>query len=47
MVRGETTSAPATFVALPIVPAIVAIVASLVPAPCATRVDPIAALSVD
>jgi ABC-type lipoprotein release transport system permease subunit len=42
-----TTSDPATFVALPVLLAVVAVVASLIPALRAARVDPMTALRVD
>jgi len=47
LVYGVTTSDPATFVALPLLLAVVAIVASLIPALRAARVDPMTALRVD
>jgi putative ABC transport system permease protein len=47
LVYGVTTSDPATFVALPLVLAAVAVVASLLPALRAARVDPMTALRVD
>ena len=47
LVYGVTTSDPATFVALPVLLAVVAVVASLIPALRAARVDPMTALRVD
>jgi predicted permease len=47
LVYGVTTSDPVTFVALPLLLAAVAFVASLVPALRASRVDPMTALRVD
>ncbi len=47
LVYGVTTSDPLTFVALPLLLAAVAFVASLVPALRASRVDPMVALRVD
>jgi putative ABC transport system permease protein len=47
LVYGVTTSDPATFVALPALLAGVAVIASLVPALRAARVDPMTALRVD
>lgn len=47
LVYGVTTSDPITFVALPLLLAAVAFVASLVPALRASRVDPMTALRVD
>jgi putative ABC transport system permease protein len=47
MVYGVSTADPATFVLLPIVLAAVALVASLIPALRAARVDPMTALRVD
>ena len=47
LVYGVTTSDPVTFVALPVLLAIVAGVASLIPALRAARVDPMTALRVD
>jgi putative ABC transport system permease protein len=47
LVYGVTTSDPVTFAALPLLLAIVAVIASLVPALRAARVDPMTALRVD
>jgi putative ABC transport system permease protein len=47
LVYGVTTSDPATFVALPVLLAVVAVIASLIPALRAARVDPMTALRVD
>jgi putative ABC transport system permease protein len=47
LVYGISTSDPATFVALPLLLATVAVVASLIPALRAARVDPMTALRVD
>jgi ABC-type lipoprotein release transport system permease subunit len=47
LVYGVTTSDPATFIALPMLLGIVAVVASLIPALRAARVDPMTALRVD
>ncbi|MGE0463052.1 MAG: ABC transporter permease [Vicinamibacterales bacterium] len=47
LVYGISTSDPITFIALPLLLAIVAVVASLVPALRAARVDPMTALRVD
>jgi ABC-type antimicrobial peptide transport system permease subunit len=47
LVFGISTADPATFLALPLLLAIVAIVASLIPALRAARVDPMTALRVD
>jgi putative ABC transport system permease protein len=47
LVYGVTTSDPATFVALPMLLAIVAVIASLIPALRAAKVDPMTALRVD
>jgi predicted permease len=47
LVYGVTTSDPVTFVALPVLLAIVAVVASLIPALRAARVDPMTALRVE
>lgn len=47
LVYGVTTSDPLTFVALPVLLALVGLVASLIPALRASRVDPMTALRVD
>lgn len=47
LVFGVTTSDPATFIALPVLLAVVAIIASLIPALRAARIDPMTALRVD
>jgi putative ABC transport system permease protein len=47
LVYGVTTSDPMTFVALPVLLGVVAIVASLIPALRASRVDPMTALRVE
>jgi ABC-type antimicrobial peptide transport system permease subunit len=47
LVYGVSTSDPTTFVALPLILALVAIVASLIPALRAAKVDPMTALRVD
>ena len=47
LVYGVTTTDPLTFVSLPIVLGVVALVAGLFPALRATRVDPLEALRVD
>ena len=47
LVYGVSTSDPATFLALPVLLAAVAVVASLIPALRAARVDPMTALRVD
>jgi putative ABC transport system permease protein len=47
LVYGITTSDPATFIALPLLLATVAVIASLIPALRAAKVDPMTALRVD
>jgi len=47
LVYGVSTSDPVTFIALPLLLALVAVVASLIPALRAARVDPMTALRVD
>jgi ABC-type antimicrobial peptide transport system permease subunit len=47
LVYGVTTSDPATFIALPMLLAVVAVIASLIPALRAARVDPMTALRVE
>ena len=47
LVYGVTTSDPATFIALPMLLAVVAVIASLVPALRAAKVDPMTALRVE
>ena len=47
MVYGVSTADPLTFVALPLLLAVVAVIASFIPARRASRVDPMTALRVD
>jgi putative ABC transport system permease protein len=47
LVYGVTTSDPTTFIALPVLLALVAVIASLIPALRAAKVDPMTALRVD